>query len=367
MRNTRYYVYALIDPRDDQIFYIGKGTGKRYSSHLKNNKWDFNSGKINQIQEIQNCGLEVKIKILFPNLDEDTAYDLEKVLIYKLGRRVFSEGILTNLNPGGKWQSGDKVFYDNSYKPVFNTNRLGLFGAEDFLQIEKVSTLDYLNTNKEKQVIYRYDWEGNFKKELTLNELFNEGVKEVEANILKYLRIENLPIYARGIHAKTFYKNIYFSKEIPISDYDIIDQDFHKEFDSKMITEENFSIRSYKDDVLRLELTKNSSTIDYQSYYPTGIKKSFKRLRDGRPYEKAFEWFENGNLSVNEELIDGYSEYIRTTYYSSGEKDIRIYQSDQKKEYDRWYKSGQKEIELIDNTYIHYDENGKLLKKIMAK
>lgn len=27
-----YYVYGLIDPRNKQIFYIGKGTGNRFSN-----------------------------------------------------------------------------------------------------------------------------------------------------------------------------------------------------------------------------------------------------------------------------------------------------------------------------------------------
>jgi hypothetical protein len=30
-----YYVYLLIDPRNDQIFYVGKGTGLRFASHLE--------------------------------------------------------------------------------------------------------------------------------------------------------------------------------------------------------------------------------------------------------------------------------------------------------------------------------------------
>ena len=33
--NSKYYVYALIDPRNNQFFYIGKGQGTRDKSHLK--------------------------------------------------------------------------------------------------------------------------------------------------------------------------------------------------------------------------------------------------------------------------------------------------------------------------------------------
>jgi hypothetical protein len=30
---NRFYVYALVDPRDESIFYIGKGTGNRVAHH----------------------------------------------------------------------------------------------------------------------------------------------------------------------------------------------------------------------------------------------------------------------------------------------------------------------------------------------
>lgn len=33
--NNIFYVYGLIDPRDDKIFYIGKGKNNRKDSHLK--------------------------------------------------------------------------------------------------------------------------------------------------------------------------------------------------------------------------------------------------------------------------------------------------------------------------------------------
>lgn len=31
-----YYVYMLIDPRDDRPFYVGKGVGNRIFNHVKN-------------------------------------------------------------------------------------------------------------------------------------------------------------------------------------------------------------------------------------------------------------------------------------------------------------------------------------------
>ena len=31
IEGLKYYVYALVDPRDNRIFYVGKGTGNRVS------------------------------------------------------------------------------------------------------------------------------------------------------------------------------------------------------------------------------------------------------------------------------------------------------------------------------------------------
>ncbi len=145
MKKKEFYVYGLIDPCTNDFFYIGKGKGDRYLSHLKKNKWDFNFAKLESIQDIVKSGFEVEIEILFPNLDEETAFDLEKTLIYNIGRKVFSEGKLTNLNPGGKWKPGDSVFYAEDEIVKFDIKRLDEHSQEKFLNFGKISNFNYLN------------------------------------------------------------------------------------------------------------------------------------------------------------------------------------------------------------------------------
>ena len=33
-KKPRYYVYVYLDPRDSEVFYVGKGTGNRAFAHL---------------------------------------------------------------------------------------------------------------------------------------------------------------------------------------------------------------------------------------------------------------------------------------------------------------------------------------------
>lgn len=93
-----YYVYALIDPRNEQPFYIGKGTGNRAKTHLysKRTKKDSNLFKENKIDKIRSEGHEPEVRILVDNLEESAAYDMEREYIHKYGRKE-DGGILTNL------------------------------------------------------------------------------------------------------------------------------------------------------------------------------------------------------------------------------------------------------------------------------
>ena len=78
-----FYVYALIDPRDGRVFYIGKGTGNRVFSHEvesgKSHKTE--KKKLQKIREIEDAGFLVKRLIVNWGLNENEAFVAEATLI----------------------------------------------------------------------------------------------------------------------------------------------------------------------------------------------------------------------------------------------------------------------------------------------
>lgn len=83
----KYYVYHLIDPRDNSVFYVGKGTGDRINHHQKDAVRGalLNVEKESRIMEILDSGLKVgKKKIKFFE-NEDSAYEFERSEIDRIG------------------------------------------------------------------------------------------------------------------------------------------------------------------------------------------------------------------------------------------------------------------------------------------
>lgn len=79
-----WYVYFLIDPRDDQIFYVGKGKGKRIHTHTSSNSVDRNITKRFRIREICARGDKVREVVFEVFAQEDDAYVIEGQLIREL-------------------------------------------------------------------------------------------------------------------------------------------------------------------------------------------------------------------------------------------------------------------------------------------
>ena len=81
-----YYVYFLRDPRNDEIFYIGKGIGNRVFYHLNDAlESSAKSGKLDRIREIISDGFLVEHYLLRHGLTESAAFELEAASIDLLG------------------------------------------------------------------------------------------------------------------------------------------------------------------------------------------------------------------------------------------------------------------------------------------
>lgn len=95
-----FYVYTLIDPRDEQIFYVGKGTGNRVFSHeVESGKNPISEkAKLRKIREIEADGLSVKRVIVNWGLSEYEAFAAEASLINLLN--YTGQGLLTNIVAG---------------------------------------------------------------------------------------------------------------------------------------------------------------------------------------------------------------------------------------------------------------------------
>lgn len=78
-----FYVYAFIDPRNNKVFYVGKGTGNRVFSHEIESEKSYRceKEKLQVIREIKNAGLKVKRIIVNWGLTEEQAFVAEATLI----------------------------------------------------------------------------------------------------------------------------------------------------------------------------------------------------------------------------------------------------------------------------------------------
>jgi len=82
IEKIEYYVYILINPIDNQIFYIWKWKWNRVFSHVNGAiKWEKPSDKINLIQEINSKWLQVQHYIVRHGLTEKESLEVEWALI----------------------------------------------------------------------------------------------------------------------------------------------------------------------------------------------------------------------------------------------------------------------------------------------
>lgn len=101
MEDNRFYVYQLIDPRNNEVFYVGKGTGYRMTGHLTEAKqpkikWS-NAIKCERINSIWNSGCDVICHKTHTDLTENDACNIEASMMAQYGF-IIHGGQLTNVS-----------------------------------------------------------------------------------------------------------------------------------------------------------------------------------------------------------------------------------------------------------------------------
>ena len=138
-----YYVYALVDPRTDKIFYIGKGCGNRVFNHCHTAiNEDYESLKLDQIREIIDAGLKVRHYILRHKLSEDESLLVESVLIDLLNYPEFNnESLLTNIVSGHhQWDRGIKTAEE--IEAIYNCKKIDPKPKDHMLLVSLNRTFD---------------------------------------------------------------------------------------------------------------------------------------------------------------------------------------------------------------------------------
>lgn len=100
-RKKVFYTYILIDPRNDHIFYVGKGKGYRCKTHTYPKRLEKDTPKNSIIKQIIDEGMEPIIEKIGEGMTEKQAFDLEIFTVALIGKEN-----LTNETTGGQGQSG---------------------------------------------------------------------------------------------------------------------------------------------------------------------------------------------------------------------------------------------------------------------
>ena len=110
--SMNHYVYCLVDPRNDKIFYVGEGVNDRVFDHAKAAITETTeTEKLNLIREIISEGKEVGHFIIRHGMDIETAFEVEAALIDFLTYPHFNkDSIMANIVAGHhQWDRGIKT------------------------------------------------------------------------------------------------------------------------------------------------------------------------------------------------------------------------------------------------------------------
>lgn len=171
LQHLWYYVYLLIDPRDNKCFYVGKWVNQRVFNHVKCALEEERvTDKYEKIREITNRWETVKHIIVRHGLTEDEAYKIEASIIDTLS---YLDSGLTNVVWGHhsieKWlMTTDEIYRIYNARPletlwkeciIININKQykrWLWDAWIYQATKETWTIDRSKINNIKYVLSEY-------------------------------------------------------------------------------------------------------------------------------------------------------------------------------------------------------------------
>lgn len=371
---SQFYVYGLIDPRKNSIFYIGKGKGKRVFQHAtEKEEIHSNTEKLKIIKEIQKAGLEAEHTIIAEKLSEETALLLERLLIYRIGRSIFDEGGLTNIVPGGLWHKDAPLFIKKESLMSIKTIQVQYPELvpilEKYPHVAKEFTGLKCPIDREDENLYVFDNTGKKLHVWNISyfvQIFGLGHALDLINILKD---SPAPIYSwNRIWSKSNYEFVENTSRIPFEDFDILDFDFIHKINTSLLEKKELSLDCFYQNGKKLgevNISNNASEVSLTYYYPNGNKKHLTKHYEQKLNGRCLSWHSNGQLKEQIEY-DQNKPLSKWAFYPSGNVElIENYKEDGTVKSVRiYYDNGQVRFENNeDGTSFIYSETGILLSK----
>ena len=174
-----FFVYGLVDPRTNEIFYIGKGKGDRPERHLKEARGYKRTGKSTNVYKsrkilnILKAGFKsYEIIFLHKNLTEDEAFDLET-------KEINSRPNLTNIGEGGK--GGDNLSNNPNREEIIEKIRTSV--RKKCEDPDYIKYLSEINSGDKNGMYGRHHTEDSRSK---MSKTRKENFKKIKNDPVKY-------------------------------------------------------------------------------------------------------------------------------------------------------------------------------------
>lgn len=220
-----FYIYVYLDPAkpgnfaygNDKFsfepFYVGKGKGKRYYSHIYNCNLKNNTFKAKKLKKIFRTVDKTKFKkeyiyFVAKNLNENDAIKKEVELIKKIGRRIEKKGPLVNITQGGEgwgvpWNKGLKCpQIGRKGKTPWNKNKTHIYDEDTRKKMsqskkgKKLSKEHCKNIGLASQKRLTLQFSQDVNQEII--RLYNLGYKQQDL-ITEFNKLTGLNIKTRGV------------------------------------------------------------------------------------------------------------------------------------------------------------------------